>query len=115
VRKFGKFQKRLGISRNVLNARLTELVENGILQKSYKAEGGHPEYLLTEKGIALQPVLLALTHWGDEYAPNPKGIRLEFVDRSTNLPIRRMSAVSQDGEPLAARDIKVVPGPGLLN
>lgn len=114
VRRFARFQEHLGIARNVLASRLSRLVEEDILEKVSKSEGGHAEYVLTEKGLALQPVLLAMTHWGDEYKPNPNGKRLEFVDRKTDLPIRRMSAISHDGRSLSPREIKAVPGPGLL-
>jgi DNA-binding HxlR family transcriptional regulator len=113
VRKFSRFQEHLGIARNVLASRLSRLVDEGILEKASRLEGGHPEYLLTEKGLALQPVLLAMTHWGDEYKPNPKGKRLSFIERETELPIRRMSAISADGRSLSPRQIKAVPGPGL--
>jgi len=46
-------------------------------------EGGHPEYHLTEKGYALQSILLAVTHWGQEYKLNPNGRWLNFLDRET--------------------------------
>jgi len=44
------YQNSLGIARNVLSDRLKKLVIAGILEKS--AGPGHPEYRLTEKGIA---------------------------------------------------------------
>jgi DNA-binding HxlR family transcriptional regulator len=115
VKRFSQFQARLGIARNVLSSRLNQLVEEGILIKRSKAEGGHAEYVLTEKGLALQPVLLAMTHWGDEYKPHLKGARLEFVERSSGVGIRTMSAVSQDGRRLSPREIKAVLGPGLAD
>ena len=114
LRKFSQFRDNLGIAKNILSQRLNRLVEEGILEKTMPADKGHAEYRLTEKGLDLQPVLLAMTHWGDKYKPHPSGRRLEFVDRKTDRPIRRMSAVSEDGRALAPRDIKSIPGPGLL-
>ena len=62
--KFGEFQKELGIARNILSARLKTLVACGVLEQS---AGG--DYLLTEKGRALGPVLEAFRTWGNSYVP----------------------------------------------
>ena len=69
VTRFDAFQERLGISRNILNQRLTHLVEMGVLKKVLYSE--HPpryEYRLTDKGRDLWPVLTAMRQWGDKYA-----------------------------------------------
>lgn len=113
ARKFGQFQESLGIARNILTVRLARLVDEDIFDKNSAIQGGHAEYRLTPKGLALQPVLLSMTHWGDEFKANPKGARLTFVERDTEQPIRPMSAISQDGRSLSPRDIKAIPGPGL--
>lgn len=110
LRRFDQFQKSLGIARNVLSDRLKKLVEAGVLKKS--EGGGHPEYRLTEKGLALQPVLIAMTHWGDEYMPNPDGKRLTFVDRRDGKPIKRVGIYAADGRKLKPKDIKAKPGAG---
>ena len=62
--KFGEFQKELGIARNILSARLKTLVACGVLEQ---APGG--DYLLTDKGRALQPVLEAFRDWGNSHVP----------------------------------------------
>lgn len=57
-----------GGSRDILAARLRTLVDAGVLEKRLYDE--HPrryEYVATESGRALQPVLLALMDWGDRY------------------------------------------------
>jgi DNA-binding HxlR family transcriptional regulator len=113
AKRFGQFERNLGIAKNILTARLNQLVDEGILEKRESPEGAHLEYVLTRKGLDLQPVLLAMTHWGDRYKADPSGDRLVFVERSTGRPIRRMSAVSEDGRPLEPRDIQATPGPAL--
>ncbi len=111
VRRFDRFQKSLGIARNVLSDRLKKLVEAGVLKKS---DGpGHPEYRLTEKGLALQPVMLAMTHWGDEHMPHPAGARFTFVDRESGEPIQRMGVFAADGRRLSPRDVRAKAGPAL--
>ncbi len=113
ARRFGQFERSLGIAKNILTLRLNRLIEEGIMEKRESAEGAHAEYVLTEKGLDLQPVLLAMTHWGDAHKPHERGDRLVFVERASGKPIRRMSAVSDDGRPLRPREIQAVPGPAL--
>jgi DNA-binding HxlR family transcriptional regulator len=111
-KRFQQFQTNLGIARNILSTRLNRLVEQGILEKR-PVDGEHHEYVLTDRGLDLQPVLLAMAHWGDVHKPNGRGARLVFVERATGKPIARMSAVSSDGRRLKPREVKAVPGPGL--
>src|SRR5262249_46750584 len=68
-RKFHDLQGSLaGISPNTLSARLKTLEQNGVIARHFYEE--HPpraEYVLTEKGRALGPVLKALLGWGQRY------------------------------------------------
>ena len=51
VRRFDDFQSRLGISRNILNVRLTTLVEAGVLERvPYQQRPLRFEYRLSDKG-----------------------------------------------------------------
>ena len=111
TRRFDDFLS-LGIARNVLTTRLNTLVEQGILEKR-AVDGKSSDYLLTEKGLDLQPVLLSMTHWGDRHRPNAKGDRLVFVDRKNGKPIRRMAVTSEDGRRLQPRDVRAVAGPAV--
>jgi DNA-binding HxlR family transcriptional regulator len=111
LRRFDQFQKSLGIARNVLSDRLKKLVQAGVLEKS---EGpGHPEYRLTQKGLALQPIMIAMTQWGDTYMPHPEGQRLTFVDRRDGRPIEPVGVYAADGRRLKPKEIRATPGPGL--
>jgi DNA-binding HxlR family transcriptional regulator len=68
-RRFDRFVRNTGASRDILAARLKTLVKAGVLTRERYSE--HPprdEYVLTESGRALRPVLMALTEWGDRYA-----------------------------------------------
>jgi DNA-binding HxlR family transcriptional regulator len=68
IRRFEDLQRDLGVARNVLQARLERLVENGILiKRPYQERPLRCEYRLTEKGADLWPVLVALLRWGDRY------------------------------------------------
>lgn len=113
VRRFEDFLT-TGISRNVLTERLKRLTEEGIFEKR-PVDGKSSEYRLTEKGLDLQPVLLAFTHWGDKYLPHPAGDRIIFCERATGEPIAPMSAYSVDGRPLNAKELIATAGPGTEN
>jgi len=66
LRRFDELQSDLGIARNVLQTRLTRLLEQGVLEKRLYQE--HPpryEYRLTDKGLDLWPTVVALMQWGD--------------------------------------------------
>ena len=69
--RFAEFQASLrGIPTNLLGDRLKQLEEYGIVSRRFYSE--HPpraEYVLTEKGRALDPVLGALAEWGARFAP----------------------------------------------
>src|SRR5215472_16875433 len=79
-RRFEEFQESLGVASNVLSQRLATLVEEGIVERRRYSE--HPErfeYRLTQKGRDLQPVLLALLAWGNQYTTGPAGPPIETV------------------------------------
>src|SRR6202041_1421109 len=81
VTRFDDFQRRLGISRNILQQRLSRLVEAGVLVKVPYAD--HPpryEYRLTDKGRDLCPVINAMREWGDRYAA-PSGPPIQLTHK----------------------------------
>ncbi len=110
-KRFEAFQKSLGVARNILTSRLNRLVDEGILEKR-PVEAGRFEYVLTPRGLELQPVLLSMTHWGDRHKAHEKGERVVFVERATGEPIAPMSVRSADGRVLRPRDVRAIPGPG---
>jgi DNA-binding HxlR family transcriptional regulator len=59
-----------GIASNILQARLTDLMANGILKKSpHPTDMRRDIYALTPKGIALVPVLIELADWSLQFNP----------------------------------------------
>ena len=106
--RFNQFERSLGVSKNILTARLNRLVDEGIFAKRRCGNSAHMEYCLTDKGLDLQPVLLAMTHWGDKHKPRAGGARLTFVERTTGRPVQTMSIRSSDGRSLRPREIRAV-------
>jgi len=71
ARRFEDF-KAAGIADNILSARLKKLIEAGIFKRRrYQTHPDRYEYLLTEKGRALAPVVLALRSWGKRFTKGP--------------------------------------------
>jgi DNA-binding HxlR family transcriptional regulator len=111
--RFNQFLEELGISRNILSARLNHLVAEGLLEKQPATETSHTEYVLTDAGRALRTVIISLIQWGDEYRPHPKGKRFLLVDSDSEEPIRKMSIYTETGAEVKPGRVKVIPGPGI--
>ncbi|MEE9651392.1 helix-turn-helix domain-containing protein [Enterobacter soli] len=108
VKRFGEFQKSLGIAKNMLTARLKLLVEEGILTLQPASDGSAwQEYVLTEKGRALQTVLVALSQWGNEFLFSPNQPGSVLVDVKNQQPLRKLALVANDGRELAPQDIEL--------
>jgi DNA-binding HxlR family transcriptional regulator len=107
-RRFGEFQKSLGLAKNILAARLRNLVSHGILDNVPARDGGsHREYALTEKGRGLFPLLVALRQWGEDFFFTPEETHVLLLDRKRGMPVRRLELRSQDGRVLGAEDTVV--------
>ena len=108
VRRFGEFQRSLGVAKNILTVRLRSLVAQGILEVAPAPEGGaHQEYVPTEKGRALMPVLVALAQWGSEHLFDPDEPRSVLVDAERNRPLEKLQIRSEDGRTLRPDEILV--------
>jgi DNA-binding HxlR family transcriptional regulator len=66
VRRFSDFQAHLDIPKAVLAERLSLLVDEEVLVKE-AGRRGRDEYLLTEKGRRLWPIIWSLAGWGNEH------------------------------------------------
>ena len=104
-RRFGEFQRSLGVAKNILTARLRRLVALGVLEQVPVADGSaYREYALTEKGRGLFLVLVALGQWGCGASG------FELVDRKKGKPVR-LELRSGDGRALGLDDVRLlVPG-----
>jgi DNA-binding HxlR family transcriptional regulator len=70
-RRYGEFlTSPEGIPTNILADRLKRLELEGLIEKRpYQQRPLRNEYLLTEKGTGLLPVLQAICRWGNRYFP----------------------------------------------
>ena len=109
LRRFGEFQKSLGLAKNILSARLRNLVEHGVLEVAPASDGSaYSQYVLTEKGLALFPVLVALRQWGEAFFFDAREPHVALVDAKNRRPVRRLELRAQDGRLLGPKDTLVV-------
>ena len=73
---------------------------------------GRYDYLLTDKGRALWPVMTTLRQWGDEWilGAGNEPLLLEHRDHGHTTTAQLTCDVC--GEPLDARSVRAIPGPG---
>ncbi len=109
VRRFDDFQQELSIPRTVLSGRLKALTAGGLLEKrAYKVEGkrARPEYLMTDKGQALQPILIALTQWSDDWLAEGAKPPMGFSHAETRQRIRA-AFIDENGREVAVDQIRL--------
>ncbi len=109
--RFEEIQADLGIARNILSDRLNTLVEHDIVERvKYMDHPERYEYLLTEQGRDLFPVIAALMAWGDRWAA-PEGPPLLLKHRCGRHGNAQV-VCSECGEPMGIDDVRANVGPG---
>jgi DNA-binding HxlR family transcriptional regulator len=107
ARRFGEFQRSLGLAKNILTTRLKAMVAQGILKVAPASDGSaYQEYVLTKKGQALLPVMVALGQWGSDFLFTSKEARAVSVDAKNGRPLRRLEVRADDGRRLEFPDVQ---------
>jgi DNA-binding HxlR family transcriptional regulator len=112
ITRFDDFQSGLGVARNVLADRLARLTEEGILERrQYQERPVRYEYVITDKGRDLWPVLAAMVTWGDRYyAPN--GPPRVLIHEGCGGELVQHLTCASCGADVAPADVATKPGPG---
>jgi DNA-binding HxlR family transcriptional regulator len=113
--RFDDFQASLGLARSVLTARLQKLTEHGVLER--RAYSQHPpryEYMLTEKGLALFPVIVALRSWGDHWATAPGGPPAVLIHDACGHITQPVLTCPHCHRQVTAANTHSEPGPGSI-
>ena len=109
-RRFGEFQRSLGLAKNILTVRLRTLVDQGILKTAPASDGSaYQEYVLTPKGHGVFPILVALRQWSEEFDRHPEQIATILADREKGRPVRKLELYSQDGRLLTSAETTLKP------
>ncbi|MET4642598.1 DNA-binding HxlR family transcriptional regulator [Streptomyces atratus] len=113
VRRYSDFLVHLGIPRAVLAARLQSLIEAGVLEKRrYQQSPPRDEYLLTDSGKALWPVLRTLGVWGSEHIPGTRPMR-HFVHAACGTELGPWGNCPACAQVVSLEDVEMRPGDGL--
>ena len=101
MRRFGEFQKNLGISKGILAARLKHLVAIDVLRtEPISDDGAFEEYVLTDKGRALFLVNLSLRQWGEDHCFTGSEPHSVLVEKANGRRVARLALIGHDGEEL---------------
>ena len=102
TRRFEGFQSALEITRHLLAERLKKLVRQGVLRRiPYQESPKRHEYILTQKGLDLYPIMMALVHWGDTHMVDERGRPLLHEHRKCGKMFDPVMVCSECGEPLS--------------
>ena len=100
-KRFGEFQKSLGVAKNILTVRLKKLVADGVMELVPASDGSaYQEYALTEKGRGLFLVIAALGQW------SCAGSEFKLVDRKKGKSVW-LELRSEDGRRLTPDDVRL--------
>ena len=109
--RFDDLQRNLGISPSMLARRLTALTDAGLLERRrYSERPPRDEYVLTERGAAFQPVLLALYAWSEGHVTG-NARKLTVVDRDTDAEVDPVIVDRNSGRAIGDMNVGFTAGP----
>jgi DNA-binding HxlR family transcriptional regulator len=114
VRRFDDLHRRIGAPRQVLSQRLGRLVAVGLPRRVPYREPGQRtryEYRLTEAGLDLYPVLVAMLAWGDRHRPYADGPAVELTHRDCGDQVDLVLRCRAGHDLMSAREVRPRPGP----
>jgi DNA-binding HxlR family transcriptional regulator len=112
-KRFEEFQSSLGVTRHLLAERLRKLVSFGVLRRApYQAARKRYEYILTQKGLDLYPVVMSIVHWGNVHMLDTRGRPLLHEHQRCGKLFDPHMVCSECGESICAKEVRVYPGPG---
>ncbi len=107
-RRFDEFQGYTRMSPALLSSRLKLLRREGIVERrKYHDRPPRREYRLTEKGLELYPVILAMSQWGSRWRADEVGPFLQLLHRRCGHQTAPQLVCSECKEPIAPRDMRV--------
>src|SRR5215470_12984930 len=111
--RFDTFQAALGIPRQTLTQRLRNLTAEGLLRRvQYSQRPERFEYRLSEMGIELYPVMMALLAFGDKWLKKTAKPPIYLVHNLCGGVCRPMVACSHCKEEVDNKTVTYRKGPG---
>ncbi|ANC01499.1 MULTISPECIES: winged helix-turn-helix transcriptional regulator [Pseudomonas] len=107
LRRFSEFQKNLGLAKNILATRLKLLVETGLMELQPASDGSaYKEYVLTEKGRSVFPIVVGLRQWGERFQFEAGETRSVLLDNAKGEPVAKLEVRARDGRVLGPEDCR---------
>lgn len=106
---FNAIHDDLGCSKSTIAARLTTLERHGIVYKQPYTHPGERErasYQLTNAGVDLLPVLLALQDWGQAHFSQEELVPTHVTHRECGKPVH-VAFLCEDGHQVVAQDTAI--------
>ncbi|UBH05884.1 transcriptional regulator [Leucobacter sp. Psy1] len=110
--RFDQFEANIGLSSSMLTSRLKTLVESGVLERRvYQERPRRHEYVLTDFGRSLRPILVAMAAWRNaQLAPEERAMVL--IDSETGLEVEPVVVDPRTGQSVAGPRYVFTSGPG---
>lgn len=109
--RFDQFQRNLGISSSLLTSRLTTLVAEGVLEKrQYQSNPPRSEYVLTDLGRSLRPVIVVLAAWRNAQL-DPEERSMVLVDAASGIEVDPVLVDRTTGRRVDGDDVVFTSGP----
>jgi DNA-binding HxlR family transcriptional regulator len=110
--RFTEFQRSLGVAPNILASRLETFADAGLIRtRPLSGESSTHEYVLTDKGLDLEPIIIALTAWGDRWAA-PQGPPIVYRHEGCGGAIHQHLTCEQCAAEIPHAEVGAHPGPG---
>jgi DNA-binding HxlR family transcriptional regulator len=106
--RFDDFWRRIGVTKAAAAARLSDLVEAGVLERRPYREPGQrsrDEYVLTDAGRDFMPVVWAMFEWGQRHLPCPPPMRLTHKECGADATVTIRCA---DGHDVPADELAIL-------
>lgn len=109
--RFDQFQANLNVSSSILTSRLKTLLEHGVIERRpYQTNPVRHEYLLTEMGRSLRPIVVALAAWGNSRL-EPDQRSMILVDAETGEEVEPVMVDRKTGKRVDGDDFVFTAGP----
>ena len=113
--RFEEFQGYTGMAPYLLTTRLKRLVKDGIIERhAYQQRPRRYEYRLTDKGLDLYPVVVAMSQWGNRWMSDASGPPLKLTHGHCGAHSTPVLHCSECGEAVGPRDMRTEMQPVML-
>ncbi|MBW7968573.1 helix-turn-helix domain-containing protein [Bradyrhizobium sp. BR 10289] len=112
--RYEDFRQSSGVTNATLSDRLKHLEANGLVERRrYQVNPERFEYILTQKGWQIAPIMPVLAQIGDGLGVSGASAPpMKFVNRNTGAEVRLGLIDQKTGKPVSASDLEIKEGPG---